>query len=104
MARSHDRSQNYTIAMSVLMQTSYVPPPFINDTLAQNISRGKTFTLVCSVTVDFGVIVDLSWTTPNGKAKSQGRLMAPEQISRNLSLGGTQLKRVEQVMSRHIHI
>ena len=82
----------------VLMETSYVPPPHINRTLARHINLGDPFTLTCSVTVDIGIMVDLSWMTPNAKAMNQGRLEAPAQsTARNLSMGGTQLKIVEQV-------
>lgn len=80
------------------METPYVPPPHINRTLAMHTSLDETFTLTCSVTVDSWVTVDLSWTTPNAKAMSQGRLDAPAQITDpNPTNGGTQQKIVKQV-------
>jgi hypothetical protein len=91
------RTQRYFIDLSVLMETSYVPPPVINRTLASHVSIGEDFTLACSVTVDFGTVVELKWTTPNRKAIAEGRIEGPDQTARNLSMGGTHLKVVRQV-------
>ncbi len=93
------RTQNYYIDLSVLMQTSYVPPPVINTTLASHVRIGEDFTLVCSVTVDFGTVVELKWTTPNSKAIAEGRIEGPGQTARNLSMGATHLKVEEQALT-----
>ncbi len=91
------RTQNYTVNLSVLMNTNYVPPPVINKEAARLVRVGDDFTLLCSVTVDYGVMVELRWTTPSARAASEGRLHAQEQAARNLSIGGTHIKTVEQV-------
>ena len=97
LATYRTRSEEYTINLRVLMKNSYVPPPHINRTLARHVHLGVDIDLLCSVTVDFGVMVELSWTTPNKKALNENRVIASELASRNLSLGGTHLKTVQQV-------
>ncbi|XP_059087174.1 vascular endothelial growth factor receptor 1-like [Tigriopus californicus] len=100
-AKYRDLTQIYAIQLQVLMETAYVPPPYINRTLARQVQLGHTFTLVCSVTIDTGVMVELSWTTPNSKSMSTRRLIVPDQISRNLSMGNTQLRVIERSLTIH---
>ena len=84
--------------MTIRSQSSYVPPPHINDTLARRVTIGQTFSLTCSVIVDFDTVVDLSWDIPNPNAINENRLKDPERTSKNLSLSGTSLKKVLKVI------
>ena len=83
------------------METDYVPPPHINRTLARHVRQGDPFSLSCSVTVDFGVLVDLSWATPNPNAIREGRVLTPRGSVKNLTLSGSNLKVVEQGLTVH---
>ena len=87
----------YTLHISVSMKTEYVPPPFINRTLARHVRNGDPFSLACSVTIDFGVMVELNWKTPNSKAVTDNRITTPPSSTKNLTMSGTHLKVVEQV-------
>lgn len=95
------KTDTYMIKLIVRMQTSYLPPPHINRSLARHVRKGDPFTLTCAVTVDFGVMVELTWTTPNPKAVNAGRVTTPETVTRNLSLPGSHLKVVEQALTVH---
>ena len=79
------------------MKTDYVPPPYINRTLARHVRIGDPFSLTCSVTIDFGTMVELNWKTPNSKAISDNRVTTPHIVTKNLTMSGTHLKVVEQV-------
>ena len=99
------------ICATLCFRTDFVPPPVIE--LQQGSSSGgggganggghvkvgDTFQLKCSVTLDIGVRVELSWTTPNSLALSGRRLAASDSIeqTRNFSMGATHLKVVERV-------
>ena len=74
----------------------YVPPPHINRTSGEHVTVGQSLTLSCTITVDWGVMVRLSWQLPNKYAVAP-RLHQPEPISRNVSIGGSHLK-VRQVL------
>ena len=84
--------------MTIRSQSSYVPPPHINDTLARRVTIGQTFSLTCSVIVDFDTVVDLAWDIPNPNAINENRLRVPARTSQNLSLSGTSLKKVLKVI------
>ena len=56
--------------------------------------------MTCSVSVSWTVMVRLSWNLPN-KAASPPRLLLPDPTSRNVSIGGTHLKVVEQKLVLH---
>ena len=56
---------------------------------------GGALVMTCSVSVSWSVMVRLSWSLPN-KAASTPRLLLPDPTSRNVSIGGTHLKVVEQ--------
>lgn len=102
VARSRDgRTQTHYVTLHVLTQSSFVPPPHINASLAAHADVGSDFVLSCSVTVDFGVLVELTWTTPNADAVRHRRVRTSDQVARNLSMGGTHLKVVERVRSRY---
>ena len=79
------------------MKTEYVPPPYINRTLARHVRMGDPFSLTCSVTIDFGTMVELNWKTPNSKAIEDNRVSTPQSETKNLTMSGTHLKVVEQV-------
>ena len=79
------------------MKTDYVPPPYINRTLARHVRIGDPFSLTCSVTIDFGTMVELNWKTPNSKAITDNRVTTPHIVTKNLTMSGTHLKVVEQV-------
>ena len=83
--------------VSVSMKTEYVPPPYINRTLARHVRMGDPFSLTCSVTIDFGTMVELNWKTPNSKAIEDNRVSTPQSETKNLTMSGTHLKVVEQV-------
>uniref|UniRef100_A0A0K2U975 Platelet-derived growth factor receptor-like protein n=1 Tax=Lepeophtheirus salmonis TaxID=72036 RepID=A0A0K2U975_LEPSM len=100
-ATHRGKVDEYTASLNVLVKTSFVPRPHINKTLTRHISVGKSFKLSCSVTVDLEVLVQLSWRTPNSKSRYSGRLEEPNPNSRNLSMGGTHLKIVEQSLIIH---
>ena len=51
--------------------------------------------MTCSVSVSWSVMVRLSWDRPNPSALPP-RLLLPDPVSRNVSVGGTHLKTVEQ--------
>ena len=92
------RSDSYTIDVTVRPKTSFVPPPYINMTMARRVMKGDAFSLTCSVMVDFNTIVELTWRTPNPRAIGDHRLNVPLSSYRNLSLPGTHLRVVEQVI------
>jgi hypothetical protein len=96
-AEFRGQTDKYVIDVTVRLKTSYVPPPFINRTMARHVRKGDAFTLVCSVTVDLNSIVELTWLTPNPKAAGDHRVQLPGNSARNLSLSGTHLKIIEQV-------
>ena len=56
--------------------------------------------LTCTVSVSWNIMVSLSWDLPNSQA-TQPRLVLPEPVSRNVSIGGTNLKVVEQKLKLH---
>ena len=95
------RGKTETLNTDIIVRSNnvYVPPPHINNTLARNVMKGDPFTLICSVMVDFGTIVDLTWETPNPRAIADHRISEPATINHNLSWPGTHLKRVEQVIN-----
>ena len=92
------QEETYTIQISINRQTSYVPPPHINRTLARHVRKGDAFSLTCSVTIEFDVMVKLSWKTPNSKANTEDRVITPPSVVKTLTMAGTHLKVVEQVM------
>jgi hypothetical protein len=47
------------------------------QTLARHTRLGGTFTLVCSVTVDRHVMVELTWLIPNNMAILESRVVTP---------------------------
>ena len=79
---------------------SYVPPPHINKTSGSHVTLGETLVLTCTVSVSWNIMVSLSWQLPNREA-TQPRLVLPEPVSRNVSIGGTNLKVVEQKLQLH---
>lgn len=91
------QEETYTLQISVNRKTSYVPPPHINRTLARHVRKGDAFSLTCSVTIEFDVMVKLSWKTPNLKAITEARVITPPSVVKNLTMAGTHLKVVEQV-------
>jgi len=95
VAKYGGKSSEYGVSLNVLMQTRYVPPPHINRTSGSHVTVGETLVLTCSISVNWNVMVRLSWNLPN-RAASQPRLLLPDPISRNVSIGGTHLKVVEQ--------
>ena len=57
--------------------------------------------MTCSVTIDFNVMVELTWKIPNLAAIRENRVETPDTVARNLSLApGINYKQVEQV--RHL--
>lgn len=72
-----------------------MPPPHINKTSGNHVTRGQRLVLTCSVSVNWNIMVNLAWTLPNNNAKFP-RLKFPEPTSRNVSIGGSYLKVVEQ--------
>ena len=57
--------------------------------------------MTCSVTIDFNVMVELTWKIPNLAAIKENRVETPDTVARNLSLApGINYKQVEQV--RHL--
>ncbi len=112
---SRGRSQTCMLILSVLMKSSFVPPPQINQTVNDgdwrgnvrrrgrrvSVSVGDNFDLSCSVTVDFGVRVELSWTTP--LPLGTPRLKVGAQTARNMSMGATHLMMVQRV-SAYTHV
>ena len=112
VAKYGGKSSEYGVSLNVLMETRYekmlelcisnellscryVPPPHINRTSGSHVTVGETLVLTCSISVNWNVMVRLSWNLPNRAAK-QPRLLLPDPISRNVSIGGTHLKVVEQ--------
>ena len=91
------QEQSYSLQVNVLMRQEYVPPPYINRTEARHVRIGDPFSLTCSVTVDFGTMVELNWKTPNSKAITDNRVTTPQKMTKNLTMSGTHLKVVEQV-------
>jgi len=89
------KTSEYGVSLRVLMKTKYVPPPHINRTSGSHVTVGETLVLTCSISVNWNVMVRLSWNLPN-RAARQPRLLLPDPISRNVSIGGTHLKVVEQ--------
>ena len=74
----------------------YVPPPQIErDPESGQVTVGGKLVLTCSVSVSWSVMVRLTWILPNKSAASP-RLLLPDPTSRNVSIGGTHLKVVEQ--------
>ena len=74
----------------------YVPPPQIERPPQQGqVTVGGKLVLTCSVSVSWTVMVRLTWILPN-KAAAPPRLLLPDPTSRNVSIGGTHLKVVEQ--------
>ena len=61
---------------------------------------GETLILTCSVSINWNIMVDLSWKLPNKFARSP-RLLLPDPVSRNVSIGGSYLKVVEQKLQLH---
>ena len=54
--------------------------------------------MTCSVTIDFNVMVELTWKIPNLAAIKESRVETPDTVARNLSLApGINYKQVEQV-------
>ena len=95
------KEESYTLQVSVSMKTEYVPPPYINRTLARHVRIGDPFSLTCSVTIDFGTMVELNWKTPNSKAVVDNRVTTPQSETKNLTMSGTHLKVVEQVPNQY---
>lgn len=100
MAKYAGKTSEYGVSLNVLMQTSYVPPPHINRTSGSHVTVGETLILTCSISVNWNVMVSLSWNLPNKRAR-QPRLLLPDPISRNVSIGGSHLKVVEQKLKLH---
>lgn len=74
----------------------YVPPPQIERAPEEgHITVGGKLVMTCSVSVSWSVMVRLTWILPNKSAASP-RLLLPDPTSRNVSIGGTHLKVVEQ--------
>jgi len=94
------RSNEYDVSLSVLPQTSYVPPPHINRTSGSHVTMGQTLVLTCSVSVSWSVMVHLDWQLPNDAATSP-RLLMPDAKARNVSVGGSFLKVVERQLQLH---
>ena len=91
------RDSDYGVSLNVLMETSYVPPPHINKTSGSHVTLGETLVLTCTVSVSWNIMVSLSWDLPN----KQARPFLPDPVSRNVSIGGTNLKVVEQKLQLH---
>ena len=94
------RNSEYGVSLNVLPETSYVPPPHINRTSGSHVTMGETLVLTCSVAVSWTVMVSLDWELPNDDAR-RPRLLLPEPVSRNVSIGGSFLKVVEQQLQLH---
>ena len=77
--------------------TPHVRPKLFQRNL-RRVMKGDAFSLTCSVMVDFNTIVELTWRTPNPRAVDDHRLNVPLSSYRNLSLPGTHLRVVEQVI------
>ena len=92
------QEESYRLQISVNPQTSYVPPPRIDKTLAKHVRLGETFTLTCLVTTELDVLAKLSWVTPNCRADTEARLIATPSVAKNLTMAGTHLKVVERVI------
>ena len=58
---------------------------------------GETLVLTCTVSVSWNNWVSLSWDLPN----KQARPFLPDPVSRNVSIGGSYLKVVEQKLTLH---
>ena len=85
----HCHTQLYSF--NSLNNFSYVPPPTINRTSGSHVSMGEKLVLTCSVSVSWSQMVRLSWNLPNPSALPP-RLLLPDPISRNVSVGGSHLK------------
>ena len=68
-----------------------MPPPHINKTSGSHVTAGETLVLTCSVSVNWNIMVSLSWSLPNQHAAAP-RLLLPDPVSRNVSIGGSYLK------------
>ena len=79
---------------------SYVPPPHINKTSGNHVTAGESLVLTCSVSVNWNVMVSLAWAAPNKFARFP-RLLLHDPVSRNVSIGGSYLKVVEQKLELH---
>ena len=70
---------------------SYVPPPTITRTSGSHVTTGERLVMTCSVSVSWAQMVRLSWNLPNPSALPP-RLLLPDPVSRNVSVGGSHLK------------
>ena len=77
-----------------------MPPPHINRTSGSHVTVGETLVLTCSVSVNWNVMVSLSWAPPAARARPP-RLLLLDPTSRNVSIGGSHLKVVEQTLKLH---
>ena len=84
----------YGVSLNVLLETHYVPPPQIRRESGPHQTAGAALVLSCSVSVGWGVMVRLAWAVPGPAAPP--RLLLPDPTSRNVSIGGSHLKVVEQ--------
>ena len=91
VARRGSKTSEYGVSLNVLLQTSYVPPPTIARVSGAHVTTGETLVLSCSVSVSWAVMVRLSWNLPNPAALPP-RLLLPDPVSKNVSVGGTHLK------------
>ena len=91
VARRGGKTSEYGVSLNVLLQTSYVPPPTIKRVSGGHVTTGETLVLSCSVSVSWAVMVRLSWNLPNPAALPP-RLLLPDPVSKNVSVGGTHLK------------
>jgi len=94
-ARYEDKTSAYYTQIKIRPANSYVPPPHINKTSGEHVTVGQKLVLTCSITVDWSIMVRLTWSVPN-KAKMIGRLENHERTSRNVTIGGKPMKVVEQ--------
>ena len=63
-------------------------------------TAGESLVLTCSVSVNWNVMVNLAWAAPNKLARFP-RLLLHDPVSRNVSIGGSYLKVVEQKLELH---
>jgi len=97
-AEFRGRQEELRHGLTVNPETSFVPKPYINQTMAKHVKRGDSFSLLCSVTVDSNVLVDLKWKLPNLNAFNESRVSTPKLKSTKLDIGiETNYVKYEQV-------
>ncbi len=86
-AEFRGRQEELRLGLQVKPQTSFVPKPYINQTMAKHVKRGDSFSLVCSVTVDHNAMVELKWKLPNRNAVNESRVFTPPKTAIKLDIG-----------------